>query len=358
MNQQNDCINLKWYYYRHNNNVSSYKPYITEKIDSNSNYSDSIFGFIVDLEIIFQIKNNGSFLKKEAKDLAEKIWNSLGIKYNKNLSYLDLLDFIAEDIKYSSISVVKDYESKYLSKETFDLMKSNLEQFSKDISLALYYYQHEKVDDSINQIESFIEKIKSESEKSNETKTLRDLLKKYVDAINKSSRCFAAYFFETEKKTMVAFSGYFDTLEYFIDSKKLSLCRQFCNVIQKICDDMEFEWIKTNDDISLFDFDSKKFVKTKTMIEEYNKYGQCDEGKDEIKRNFSCAERKIFSKFEKEDGILFSRLPYCCRCCRGINYYTQEGVSIKHNDSLWNKKSVNDYAACVCLGNKAYAKYK
>lgn len=160
-------------------------------------------------------------------------------------------------------------------------------------------------------------------------------IQRYLQKKEKGGRCFATFIEAVDQSKYVAFSGFLDCEDPNI-LNWLSCERQpFVDIAKAICN-----------------INHAKLVQTNVLIKVYSGYcfnsisirdclgaamTRTRKGSEEEKKQFACAERKIFSEWDDltPSGSLYVKYPMCCLCCKGYKYQIQRGgVTINVYDGL------------------------
>ena len=156
------------------------------------------------------------------------------------------------------------------------------------------------------------------------------------------ARCVAVYVFDEEN----AYRGYL-TFSGFLDCNDLDILNAVCNTstpklelietISKIATSLRLELVTTNPNIRLFGIENNRLQEIANLGKEinYRNIPLSNNAKldiERIKGDYSCCERKIFTKFDSEyrHGTLFVKFAPCEKCQLATLYELQ----IQHLFSL------------------------
>ena len=217
---------------------------------------------------------------------------------------------IHEDIPFSAEVCLKYLQSKLYSMN--ELYCSNLEVIHSDI------------------IHSLVDEINKNAETS---QICRDCLTdREKQQEGEHARCVAIYVFdeETSCKGYLTFSG-------FLDCSDLNILNVVCktnapkadliNTISQIATNLQLELVATNPNIRLCGIERNQLQEIANLGDEINyqniptnNNAQLDVKR--IKNDYSCCERKIFTKFDSgyKHGTLFVKFAPCEKCQLAILY--------------------------------------
>lgn len=151
-------------------------------------------------------------------------------------------------------------------------------------------------------------------------------------------RCVAVYafneVFDTEPKTKgyLVFSGFLDCEDEAI-RQAFSLNddnNTLIEVVKNIAQRLDLTLVQPCMDIGLYGIENNAISRITllgTELKKANKSGFDKAAYDKLKKDFSCCERKIFTKFFDgyRPGILFVKFDPCEKCQLGILYEQKEG---------------------------------
>ena len=151
------------------------------------------------------------------------------------------------------------------------------------------------------------------------------------------ARCVAIYVFdeETSYKGYLTFSGFLDCNDlnilnavYKTNAPKVELI----NTISQIATNLQLELITTNPNIRLCGIECNQLQEIANLGDEINYWNtpMSNNAKldiERIKDDYSCCERKIFTKFDSEyrSGTLFVKFVPCEKCQLAILYEFKTG---------------------------------
>lgn len=152
-----------------------------------------------------------------------------------------------------------------------------------------------------------------------------NLLNKYL--LKNDGRCFATFIERNEQTKYVALSGFIDCRDKnILKWLNTNQWKEFIQTITNICKELNAELVTSNLNIADFSCDNCNNLRIKYTLGEAIKK-QFDKS---IKRDFACAERKLFGRFNNAtpSGSLFIKFEMCCKCCKAYNYQIEKGSTI------------------------------
>ena len=160
-----------------------------------------------------------------------------------------------------------------------------------------------------------------------DSKLLKDYLAK------NEGRCFATFIESETKKKHIAFSGFFDCKEEkILKWLNVGVNRSFLALLNSISKYFDANLIETQ--LQIAEYSCKRHFNSHIK---YTLENIIDNGfSKDMKKHFSCAERKIFAHFDNKtpDGELFVKFEMCCKCCKGYRYQMKSGARIWVYDGL------------------------
>ncbi|MBQ4107951.1 MAG: hypothetical protein IJC80_00975 [Clostridia bacterium] len=149
------------------------------------------------------------------------------------------------------------------------------------------------------------------------------------DYKNKEKRCVAAYLFfkkQNDIEGYIAFSGFVDCCKSVLKSidPKVKEKTNFIKYLNEIAKALSLKLITTNLEIKKYSVDYSKTTRVRVNTRLLDEVGK--KAPNELKKEYSCCERKIFTEFETSfyDGTLYVKFPPCEKCQLGILYEHQE----------------------------------
>lgn len=344
-------IILNWEYVLYDSDYSeqSYTEIVTGKETGEDVHSG--FGYIAMLDYARRVINHDRDTIIEIDDEIVKKYCVEG-GYGKYYLISLMFAIAADELKKLAIDLRKHGNSnayKRAIKKVPEEYKKNIQGFFNEqveqISYHFTEYQ-KKTNIEYGLWELLLDKIFDICAESKRKGKRLKLLEKYIIKKDmKDMYCLGLYEFDdtsvNEGLPLVTFSGFKDVSE--LNEEKTGFTKattDFPSKIEEVCNHIPATLVTPSMDICRYRIGKDANVEVDCSLgDEINKRGFVKE----VKKEFSCCERKIFTKFDEKNnnnGILHTTFFPCERCQLGILYYWQKGTKIDFEYAIKDGKSV------------------
>ena len=323
-----NSIKLTWNYYCQSDGVKFKKKTISERVYPGEEDFDSVIACLADLVYVRRVKLDyyqgreiqwGDMIEETMEFISSEI---IPLRMARRFDYimLQIIAMVAFRTKEYAIQKMSDANNNL---NTILDIQGEVNKICRTVS-SLYrlvtvesFDQSQKANYIWNKLLEEAQKILSviKNEKGETLSELRD----YISQTRK--RCIGLYVFDDYSIIpLVSFSGYLDCTDEVkkLIGRKKTINSRTLKAFNDVCTAMGAKLVRSNPCVKRYFYQSPLLIEPMCLKEAVSKNGNKRVG------NYSCCERKIFTKFGGKDGSLFTTRYACQECQNAYDYYVKQ----------------------------------
>jgi|GEM_PF-7116542 hypothetical protein len=323
-----NSIKLTWNYYCLDESGDFFnKKSISERVYPGDEINDSVLAYFADLEYIRRVKldifKRGTIqwgdVIEETKEMIPSDYLPAQMARRSDYIMLQIIAMVAFHIKRMAILRLSGADNDLHTIQTIQSQTNTscraVSTLFRLVTERLSFNAEEVWNELLERAQTILSEIEGISE------TLQQIINKYLPDIR--DRCIGLFVFDNHSiDPLISFSGYLDCTDEVKElvGAKASASSRTLKAFNDVCASIGAKLVRSSPCVKRYYPNYLNLIDIVCLKEE----SKVNNDKNELRKNYSCCERKIFTEFEARSGSLFTTIIACSECENAFAYYEKK----------------------------------